>query len=1079
MTGTVEWTPKALKRLQPGERKPGKLGQPKSLWKKATGKWKSEPWQRGLGLATPSLRRATQAAFLCLNKSGETEIQPAVLFALLGSPLSLLEYWVAQGEGEKALEAVVEASFLSEGDFGGRLFLHRTERTPFAGDEFSEEKHWTALRKLMLGCPEETYQACLKWVRENRGSLDITRRCALSYVFPECPEWAAEDARELIQNPPSNQWSSWVPETAWLVLYSLRDLDLMAELCGSQPYLPNWAPWAILGQAQEQALRVLKPRLESASDYAADQVKAMFEAVTLISTLEVAEFLVPMLKAKLPKAARASVADYFARNPGLALRVLPGGGGEAEGIVSALVRSDPERARSLLDELNPSARASLESLLKKLGPVRPAASSEQIPDLLARPPWRSKAKIKKGQVVKEVEPLEFESRMDWRGRPVPRAYFYDRPPKRSDAKTVEQHLARLRKEKSLNIFEIDRAVDEAALTFLEEAPSKVWSIYQDHLLPLPARFETRAVPGLISLGNRRVDLAAEAISYIVCPSVAPFMAACLEKKKASALAQSWFELYPEAAAVGLIPLAVGPHGKQRDLNEQALRRLPPDIVRSTAKRYGKKVEAAVEEILSQDPLLLFPKKLPSLPDFAQAGSLPPLLTRDGSALPDSAVEEFLTMLAFSSPDQPYAGIERLRTELKEDSLEQFCWELFQAWLRAGAESKQQWAFLALAHYGGDEAARQLTPLIRKWPGESAHQRAVTGLDVLGGIGTDVALMNLHGIAQKLRFKALQARAQERIDEIAARRGLTLEELADRLVPDLGLNSQGRMELDFGPRQFEVRLDEQLRPQVYSEGKGIKTLPKPGAKDDSEKASQAVKAFKGLKKDCKQIARAQVTRLERAMTFRRRWSTEDFRTFLVDQPLVFELARRLLWGVYEEEALATTFRVAEDRTYADVEDNQVSLTPGQVIGVPHAMELDESVGKAWEEVFSDYELLQPFPQLSRQVHRLSAADGKLIKYTRFEDLVVPFSALLRLEERGWNKGEAWDGGVVAQFEKPLGEDLAELTFEPGLYLGAIRESGEQTLHCLTVLAPNRENKRKLGEVDPILMSELILDLEGLS
>ncbi len=44
-------------------------------------------------------------------------------------------------------------------------------------------------------------------------------------------------------------------------------------------------------------------------------------------------------------------------------------------------------------------------------------------------------------------------------------------------------------------------------------------------------------------------------------------------------------------------------------------------------------------------------------------------------------------------------------------------------------------------------------------------------------------MQLNGIAQKLKFKALQERAKEKIADIAESRELTVAELEDRLAPD--------------------------------------------------------------------------------------------------------------------------------------------------------------------------------------------------------------------------------------------------------------------------------------------------------
>ncbi|MCV5185823.1 hypothetical protein OFB79_26780, partial [Escherichia coli] len=75
-------------------------------------------------------------------------------------------------------------------------------------------------------------------------------------------------------------------------------------------------------------------------------------------------------------------------------------------------------------------------------------------------------------------------------------------------------------------------------------------------------------------------------------------------------------------------------------------------------------------------------------------------------------------------------------------------------------------FTSLGILGNDDTARKLTPLIRAWPGESQHKRAVYGLDVLASIGSDIALMLLNGIAQKIKFVALQEHAGDRINMVA-------------------------------------------------------------------------------------------------------------------------------------------------------------------------------------------------------------------------------------------------------------------------------------------------------------------------
>src|SRR5262249_11705672 len=154
---------------------------------------------------------------------------------------------------------------------------------------------------------------------------------------------------------------------------------------------------------------------------------------------------------------------------------------------------------------------------------------------------------------------------------------------------------------------------------------------------------------------------------------------------------------------------------------------------------------ALGDVLDYDALSDFPAKLPKLPGFFNAAALPrPRLRGQKKVLPTSAVEAIGTMLAFARIDEPYAGIAEVTGACERASFAEMAWELFQAWLVAGAPNKENWAFLGLAHFGDDECARKLTPLVRAWPGEAAHARAVVGLDVLAAIGTDVALMHLHG-----------------------------------------------------------------------------------------------------------------------------------------------------------------------------------------------------------------------------------------------------------------------------------------------------------------------------------------------
>ncbi len=494
-------------------------------------------------------------------------------------------------------------------------------------------------------------------------------------------------------------------------------------------------------------------------------------------------------------------------------------------------------------------------------------------------------------------------------------------------------------------------------------------------------------------------------------------------------------------------------------------------------------------VLEDDPLRLHPAKIGKLPAFwtPQAWTRP-LLAANGKALPDTALDAIGVMLRFPHADGVYPGVTQLKQACTPGSLADFAWELFRAWVEDGARPKEAWAFYALGLLGDDDSARRLTPLIRAWPGEQLHARAATGLDVLALIGNDTAMMHLNGIAQKLKFKGLQERARDKINEIAEARGLSTDELEDRLAPDLGLDEQGTALLDFGPRQFRVGFDETLKPFVRDDtGARLSDLPKPKKTDDATLSKQAMERFKLLKKDARTIAAQQVLRLESAMCTQRRWHPHDFRAFLATHPLLRHLVQRLVWGMYSTEGdrLLACFRATADGAFTDAGDDAIDLPDGDSvrIGVPHALDLAPGDATAFGQLFADYELLQPFAQIGRDTHHLEAGESGEHAMRRWEGRSVTTGALLGLLNRGWRRGEAQDGGSILDFRKLLGGGaMASLGIGPGIVVSMMREGEVQTLDPVMVGRvgqwDNIDTSLALGTLPAVVVSELIRDLQSL-
>ena len=440
------------------------------------------------------------------------------------------------------------------------------------------------------------------------------------------------------------------------------------------------------------------------------------------------------------------------------------------------------------------------------------------------------------------------------------------------------------------------------------------------------------------------------------------------------------------------------------------------------------------------------KSFTKLPKWLDAGDVKPLVWVDQAGQRRSfnrqQMEVVLRACAQLSKDSSLDSsldsparilLTALKQHIPASSLADFAWSLFEYWLETGAPTKDSWAMTTLGLLGNDATVLQLTPLIRAWPGESKHKRAIVGLECLKAIGTDTALMQIHAIAQRIQFKSLKRKALECMDSLAAERGLTQEQLADRIVPDCGLNAQGTKIYDYGSRQFRVVLSPDLKPLIRDGQNKLKaSLPRATKQDDPALVKAAAEDWKILKKTLSQVVSLQAKRLERGMLDQRRWERSEFETYILKHPVLWNLSQRLIWGCYGTEKLSPTacFRITEDGTYANAEDEELDLTAvlgdsdgirvdgigvdstgvdstgvnsTRVIGLVHPVELTGMQLQQWGQLLSDYEIVPPFPQLSRTVFTLEPRDHQNNHIQRFQGKQVPaLIAAAIFKNTGWEQ-----------------------------------------------------------------------------
>jgi hypothetical protein len=828
-----------------------------------------------------------------------------------------------------------------------------------------------------------------------------------------------------------------------------------------------------------------------------DNVQGLLPTVLSLPSDEALQFLIDNIDRKFFKAAVLSAAKNSPQRAltllaEAALRETPRGLAAAT-VVRLYLLTEGDDIAAGLTTLTPAAREYLDKA--RVANVRlPDADANELPPLFVSPPWLTAVKPPKPVVITGLA-APTEVAIVWAGGERERwgsAQLITNPTWSLEA--CESIAESIRTDGTAHWYRDSHfaaeAPEELVRSVLPFWKPDSWQT-ETWIPTLAIRFGADALPPILSLARSNPTAGAGYLAPFAAPEAALLAADWLSRlKTARPFALAWLKRHPGVAARTLIPVALGKAGKARNAAELTIRTLAvlgfADEISEAAAAYGEAVAQAVAAIVADDGTLTLPKTMPTLPDWADPRSLPQvLLIGRQTALPEEAVKHLLLMLAVSKPGEPYAGLQKAKDSCDPESLAAFAWAVFENWRAAECPAKESWAFDALRWFGDDQAVRRLSPIIRQWPGENGHSRAVAGLDVLAEIGGDTALAHLYGISQKVKFKALKERATERVGDIADDLGLTAEQLGDRLVPDLGLEPAGTLTLDYGPRRFTVGFDEQLKPYVADQdGKRLKTLPKPGAKDDEELAPAAYQRFSALKKDVRAIAASQIARLELAMVTQRRWTAQEFGEYFAGHPVLRHLVQRLVWAAFtDDDNGRTAFRVAEDLSLTGVSDDEYTLADDAVVGIAHPLHLGEDLA-AWSDLFADYEIVQPFEQLGRGVYALTDEELASNRITRFSGIDVPVGMVLGLERRGWRRGAPQDAGIQGWISRPLpGGGSVAVTLEPGITVGHIYEWSE--VQDLTEVFLSRYdggegywqagNHATFAALDEITASEMLRDL----
>jgi hypothetical protein len=250
-----------------------------------------------------------------------------------------------------------------------------------------------------------------------------------------------------------------------------------------------------------------------------------------------------------------------------------------------------------------------------------------------------------------------------------------------------------------------------------------------------------------------------------------------------------------------------------------------------------------------------------------------------------------------------------------------------------------------------------------------------------------------------------------LSALAAARSMTASELEEIGLPDYGFASDGTTETMVGTARAVLTItDAHVLETQWRSADGRALSGPPAAVKETH--AEELKAPKARVKEIGETLKAQRLRLERLYLADREWPLDLWRTRYLDEPLVGNLSRRLVWA----------FRWGEEWVTALPEQGGLCDPSGTKIdpdGEPtrvrlwHPMQSTVPEVLAWRQRLRNLGITQPFKQAHREIYVLTDAERATQIYSnRFAHHIVgqhQFRALC--QARGWNCPAfgAWDPG----------------------------------------------------------------------
>lgn len=370
----------------------------------------------------------------------------------------------------------------------------------------------------------------------------------------------------------------------------------------------------------------------------------------------------------------------------------------------------------------------------------------------------------------------------------------------------------------------------------------------------------------------------------------------------------------------------------------------------------------------------------------------------------------------------------LLAQLPAESRARLALHLVELWIGSEGNPKLRWVLRLALNGADDRIVDLLSATVYAWA-KTRKQRAVIAVEQLACIDSLYALARVLEISESRKVRGMiPDAALDALKAAAARRKLPMADLLDELTPDFGLG-QG-VSLTVGENSYRVVLQGDLSLRLAdASGKLSKTLP--ANKDEAlrEAWETASSQFKTISASLKAVAKLQAPRMLAALVTAKTWSAPRWTQLFLDHAILKIMGRSLIWQIDGDNPVS--FRIAEDFSLLQANDEVVSLPPGAQVSLWHPATARAGEAEAWRSNFADYEIVALIdqigapavlpPEASMTAERLLAPAGLTVIQEQFAAI---------LTRCGYRKGPVNDGPSIDWHEWHLPAAQLEVHLENG-------------------------------------------------